>query len=105
MKNWSGIEEKKDNLAFLFNLQNKKIYTIKKGENAIDCNVRWLTNFYNSKGSCSSLKIQNNFFSNVSNTCKLKDTAFEGFVRDYELNNGSQYFTVSNLEVFEINYF
>ena len=103
MNNWSGNGPKKDNLAFLFNIQNKKIYPIRREENAIYCGNGWLSNFYHGKGGAASLHIANNFFLNNNNTCNLKDTSFEGFNSDYELNNGNQNFKILNLEIYEIN--
>jgi hypothetical protein len=103
MNNWSGNGPKKDNLAFLFNIQNKKIYPIRREENAIYCGNGWLSNFYHGKGGAASLHIANNFFLNDNNTCDLKDTSFEGFNSDYELNNGNLNFKILNLEIYEIN--
>lgn len=105
MNNWSGNGPKKDNLAFLFNIQNKKIYPIRREENAIYCGNEWLSNFFHGNGGLSSLHIANNFFSEmiINNTCNLKDTSFEGFNSDYELNNGNQNFKILNLEIYEIN--
>ncbi len=103
INNWSGNGPKKDNLAFLFNIQNKKIYPIRREENAIYCGNGWLSNFFHGNGGLSSLHIANNFFLNNNNTCNLKDTSFEGFNSDYELNNGNQNFKILNLEIYEIN--
>ena len=103
INNWSGYGPKKDNLAFLFNIQNKKIYPIRREENAIYCGNGLLSNFFNGKDGLSSLYIADNFFLYNNNTCNLKDTSFEGFNSDYELNNGNQNFKILNLEIYEIN--
>lgn len=67
MNNWSGLEiNKKDNLSFIFNFQNRKIYHIKQGENAIYCDNNSLINFYRGRG-CSTLRVSNNFLSDTQN--------------------------------------
>ena len=54
MNNWSPyINNKKDDLAFVFNLQNKKIYNIKKGYNSIYCNKDLLIDFNQGTGNCT----------------------------------------------------
>ena len=104
MNNWSGLEiNKKDNLSFIFNFQNRKIYHIKQGENATYCDNNSLINFYRGRG-CSTLRVSNNFLSySCNNTCTLEDTAFNGFNSDYELNNGKQCFSISDFEIYEVN--
>ena len=101
MNNWSCVTtNKKDDLAFLFNFQNKKIYNIKKGDNAIYCGNNNLINFYNGKG-CSSLYVYNDCLKAQGNTCTKTDTSYN-FSKDYELNNGNQNFYVSEMEIYEI---
>ena len=104
MNNWSGLGiNKKDNLSFIFNFQNRKIYHIKQGENATYCDNNSLINFYGGRG-CSTLLVSNNFLSDSNNnTCTLEDTAFNGFNSDYELNNGNQCFSISDFEIYEVN--
>ena len=104
MNNWSGLDiNKKDNLSFIFNFQNRKIYHIKKDENAIYCVNISLINFYSGRG-CSTLRVSNNYLSNDSNnTCNLNDTVFNGFNSDYELNNGNQCFSIIDFEIYEVN--
>ena len=106
MNNWSGLDiNKKDNLSFIFNFQNRKIYHIKKDENAIYCVNISLINFYSGRG-CSTLRVSNNFLSynNIDNhTCDLKDNALNGFNSDYELNNGNQCFSIIDFEIYEVN--
>ena len=107
INNWSPqIQEKKDNLAFVFNFQTKKIHGIKKGENAIYCNPmdqHVLINFYNSKGGLSTLYLGENCLTSKNcTTCTIKDSSYTNFFRDYELNNGNQRFQVSEFELYEI---
>jgi hypothetical protein len=102
MNNWSGNSiNKKDDLAFVFNLQNKKIYNIKKGENSIFCSKWFLINFYNGKGGSSSLVVTDK--RKNSNTCCKNDSSYQNFTIDYELNNGKQFFNVLEMEIYEIN--
>lgn len=103
IKNWSTQTTiKKDDLAFVFNFQTKKIHNIKKGENAIYCIYEQLINFYNGKNDYSTLVLQNNCLKTTSNTCSIKDSSYSNFTKDYELNNGIFQFRVSEFELYEI---
>ena len=103
VNNWSPQTiTKKDDSAFIFNFQTKKIHNIKKGENAIYCYGNLLINFYNSKGGYSTLHIPDHCFNSNCNTCPIKESAYTNFSKDYELNNGSQKFKVSEFELYEI---
>ena len=103
MNNWSPyINNKKDDLAFVFNLQNKKIYNIKKGDNSIYCSKGLLINFHNGNGKLSTLVVTDNCLKNSSNTCCKNDSSYQNFTIDYELNNGNQNFNVSEMEIYEI---
>ena len=103
VNNWSLQETiKKDDLAFLYNYQTKKIHNIKKGENAIYCGATVLIDFFNGKGGYATLGLVDNCFNSDSNTCQIKDTSFTNFLKDYELNNGNKNFKVSELELYEI---
>lgn len=102
MKNWkSGEKCKKDDLAFIFNLQNKKIYNIKKGENAIKGTEDQLVNFWNGKNNgYSSLVVTDECKNN--NTCIKNDSSYEGMISDYEINGGKFNFQVLEMELYEI---
>ena len=103
VNNWSPQDMvKKDDLAFLFNYQTKKIHNITKGENAIYCFNNVLINFYNNKGGYSTLYLNDNCFNRCSNTCQIKDSSYTNFIKDYELNNGNLYFKVSEFGLYEI---
>ena len=103
VNNWSPqVQVKKDDLAFLFNYQTKKIHHIKRGENAIYCYFGVLIDFFNDKGGYATLGLIDNCFNNDSNTCQIKDTSFTNFLKDYELNNGNKNFKVSEFELYEI---
>ena len=104
VNNWSPQTTiKKDDSAFLFNFQTKKIHNIKKGENATYCVDDVLIDFHNNKNNaCSSLVLLDHCLNNWCNTCQIKDTSYINFTKDYELNNGQLYFQVSEFELYEI---
>lgn len=86
---------KKDNKAFLFSLDNKKIYKIDSNKYAIYC--------YSNSGPCfsyGSLYIPNNFFRVPGKTGKICSPYKFSF--DFELNNGKEYFMVNELEIFQV---
>ena len=86
---------KLDNNAFLFSLDNKKVYNINAGEYAIYC--------YGNSGPCfakRSLYIPNNFFKKCGKTRKAGGPY--KFEKDYEINNGEQTFIVKELEIFQV---
>ena len=101
VNNHSGNGEfKKDDLSFLFNLQNKKIHPIKKGDNTSYCSHDYrIMDLNNGKGGYSIIYIGGNL---SGNKAQISDTSYQNFSIDYELNNGEQYFNVSEMEVYEI---
>ena len=53
----------------------------------------------------NTIYIHKNFLKeNNSSTCTAKEGSYLGFNSDYELNNGTQNFQVSELEVFQITF-
>ena len=90
----------KDNKSFIYSLNLKKIYNVKEGAYCFNDTTNNFINLYN-----QPIAIENNCLnSNNSYTCtKSKaDVSFYGFEKDYELNNGEQYFTVQEIETFQI---
>lgn len=84
-----------DNNAFLFSLDNKKVFNIIPGQYAIYC--------YNNTGPCfskGSLYVPNSFFSKCGKT-RIAGGPFQ-FAKDFELNNGNEKFLVKELEVFQV---
>ena len=100
MKKW----KKKDDLSFLFSVKNRKIYNIKKVEKSTCCKNDVTINFFNGTSSYPTLCIPDHFFETQSNTCEKNDTSYKDFTTDYELNNGNQYFFVSEMEIYQVNY-
>ena len=58
--------------------------------------------FFNDKGGYATLVLVDNCFNNCSYTCKINDSSYTNFSKDYELNNGNQTFEVSEFELYEI---
>ena len=89
----------RDDKAFLFSLDNNKIYEIRKGNNAIYCNSH--------KGPCFlgynwyNINISNNIFTDLHNSASAKNNPYE-INWDYELNGGKQFFKIQNLEIYQV---
>ena len=89
----------KDDKAFLFSLDKNKIYNIKKGSDAIYC--------VEEKGPCFlgtswfNININKDIFTGKQNTSQAKDNKYE-INNDYELNNGSPYFYIKGLEIYQV---
>ena len=95
-KSWKGnCVQKIDNDAFVFSIDKNKIYDVIKNEMAIGCYPKFGPVFF----GCQ-IRVYDNFFNKNSTTChkKLNFKTNE----DYELNNGEQYFTVKDIEVYSI---
>ena len=92
----------KDNNAFVFSCYNKKIYNIKKEQNAIMD--------FQSNGPCFYsngdyiIYIPNKMFDDLSYTCSISSSYYEGMTMDYEINNGDKYFNIQEIEVYQILY-
>ena len=87
---------KKDNKAFCFSINLKKIYDIKYGKDAIKCNINYGPIFMNMFsfrkynlmiGECNGIK--------TSNLKKKKKAC--------EINGGEKEIKVDEIEIFEIN--
>ena len=95
----------KDNSVFLFSFKNKKIYRIIKDSNAIyeDARNEYGIFFGKCDGDCPIyLGWRNeNMLINNSETCSKLNKEYE-FTKDYELNEGEQYFNLEEIEVFQI---
>ena len=98
---FKGIENYvQDDNCFIFRLDLRKIYNGKKGENKLNDYKQDVLNLY-----YQPIYMENNFLTNNSSyTCSKSyaDHCFLGFSSDYELNNNEQYFTVKEMETFQI---
>jgi hypothetical protein len=94
---WDDSDENKDDEeAFCFSVDNKKIYPLKKYCSAIGCDInsgpRFLYMFI----------IFNRFMAKGGELYPLKISHYNGQKNDFELNKGKQTFCVFELEVFKI---
>ena len=87
----------KDDLAFVFSFDKKKIYPIIKGKDAIRCCFCCCPQFCE-----NTIYLYHNFLSRNDNFVNSINDNYEGFTIDYELNNGTKNFTVIELEVHQI---
>ena len=88
----------KDDKSFVFSIDHMKIYNHVQGTNAILHNNDYGPSFYH----CIYLEKD---FSNNENFTYDKNGAnqkFSGFNRNYELNDGEQYFSLAEIEVFQV---
>ena len=90
-------EQYKDNSAFVFSFDKKKICPVKKDLDAIRCCDCCCPQFYN-----CTIYLYGQFLSKRENFVgEIKDN-YEGFSSNYELNNGSQYFKALEIEVYQL---
>ena len=92
----------KDNKSFIYSLNLKKIYNVKEGAVSFYDDIRYIIDLNNNQISISNYFLSNN----NSRTCTKSDAekSFYGFEKDYELNNGECYFTVQEMETFQISF-
>ena len=83
-----------DNLAFVFSLDNKEVYPIKKDKDAIYCFENYGPSF------TQIISIPDKFFTSYSYTFTKNINYFTQ--EDYQINNGIKYFKIEELEVFEL---
>ena len=89
-----------DNKSFIYSLNLKKIYNAKEGAFSFnDCD--FINLYYQ-----PIYIIENCLTNNKSYTCSKSNAnnSFYGFEKDYELNNGEQYFTIQEIETFQISF-
>ena len=88
--------------AFVFSLNKLKIYeNLKKERNAVDHCKGWGPIFRSDAFAVFNKK----FFSFNKHIVGTKSNSIYGPMdKDYEINNGEEYFSINELEVFQINY-
>ena len=95
-KSWGGYCKKKfDKYAFVFNINNNKIYDIKDNEPAIGCYPKFGPAFL----GCQ-IRIYDDCFTKGGTTCHRSLNYKTD--KDYELNNGEQTFIVKDIEIYGI---
>ena len=92
----------KDNKVFIYSLNLKKIYNTKEGAYSFNDGNGYIISLYNQPIWIGNDCLTNN----KSYTCVKSnaDVSFYGFEKDFELNNGEQYFTVEEIETFQISF-
>ncbi len=93
----SGNTKFKDNAAFVFSLDNQKIYYVKKDLDAIRCCSCCCPQFCD-----NTIYLCENFLSRKDNFVNPIKDNYEGFSSDYELNKGSLSFKVVDSEIYQI---
>ena len=95
-KSWKGnCVKKKDNSAFVFNLDNKKIYDVIPNEPAVGCYPKFGPVFF----GCQ-IRIYDEFFTKGGSTCH-RGLNYKTR-KDFELNNGEQTYLIKDIEVYRI---
>ena len=89
---------KKDDNAFIFSLDKRKYYNIKKGENAILCYKNYGPVFYGNE--FSNIFLKEPFFKKKGSVAPKGDRYETS--EDFEINFGKQYFKPIQIEVFHI---
>lgn len=89
-----------DNNAFVFSNSLKKIYNVKKDKPAIYCDSSYGPSFRSKPNFM--IFIYKQIFHIKGLTCSINDSYYEGMTRDFEINNGQNYFIIKELEVFQI---
>ena len=96
MRDWGGnCIQKKDDKAFIFSIDKKKIYGVLPDQVAIGCYPNFGPIFF----GCQ-IRVYDNFFSKGGSTY-LKGLNYET-EEDYELTNGNQAYGIKELEVYEV---
>jgi hypothetical protein len=95
-KSWEGNNiKKKDNNAFVFNLDTNSIFDVIKNEPAIGCYPKFGPVFF----GCQ-IRIYDEFFTKGGTTCH-KGLNYKT-KKDYELNNGEQKYLIKDIEIYDI---
>ena len=98
---WQGNNvSKKDNTAFVFNLNYNKVYDIKKDAEAIYCSPNFGPIF--SGINAPSLLINDNYNIKGGETTTARNYNYNGLTDDYELSGGEKIFKIKELEVWKV---
>ena len=98
---WQGNNvSKKDNTAFVFNLNYNKVYDIKKDAEAIYCSPNFGPIF--SGINAPSLLINDNYNIKGGESTTARNYNYNGLTDDYELSGGEKIFKIKELEVWKV---
>ena len=88
----------KDDKSFVFSIDHMKIYNHVQGTDAIFHSNNYGPTF----DYC--IYLEKDFSNNQNYTCDKSSAneCFSGFNRDYELNDGEEYFSLTEIEVFQV---
>ena len=89
-----------DNNAFIFSVDNNKIYRVKKGNAVIAFDNRCFIQYMNTLVLTGNI-LTEQYEDKNTNTM---NNYFEGFTRNFELNGGNQYFYVEEFLVYSLNF-
>ena len=81
-------------------MNNNKGYDIKNDLNALYCSPSLRLCFCGNNNP--TLLINDDSDTKGGTCCKALDTNYNRYLYDYELNNGKEYFTIVELEVFKV---
>ena len=96
-QNWGGeYQQKKDNDAFIFSVNKRKIYDVIPDQNAIGCYPNFGPVFF----GCQ-IRIYDNYTEKGGTTYKKNLNYCT--TEDFELTNGKQNFGVNDIEVYEVD--
>ena len=107
-RGFQNSDEKKivDDSVFLYSLDTKKIYNIKKGSCALyELSSNGYGIFFGKCDGDNPIFLGNNhcnMLTNMNYTCLRSVKEYE-FTKDYELNDGEEYFKCEEIEVFQIH--
>ena len=100
-ESWEGDNiSKKDNTAFIFNLNYNKIYNIKKDADAIYCSPNFGPIF--SGLNAPSLLINDNYNIKGGESTTATNSNYNGFTMDYEISGGERIFKIKELEIWKV---
>lgn len=91
-ESWDGDTQKKDNKAFLFNINNKKQYPVKEDRIAMNAKQILFPTF-----GMDDIYLSSNIF-----TIRRDMTCYQGSKIDYEINGGKMLFDIIEIEVFHM---
>ena len=89
-----------DNNAFIFSVDNNKIYRVKQGHKVIAFDDKYFIQYMDTivlSGSILSSQY-------ADRSIGAMNQYFEGFTRDFELNGGNQYYYIEDFVVYSLNF-